>query len=302
MKALLLINPASGREKVDKIVEVAKRRFLEKEYHLDIYFSKCAGDLTEKARLWADQYDTYITCGGDGTINEVVNGVMQSEVRPSIAVIPIGTVNDVAHILGFSHNLEKNFDIIFNTEPLPTDINKINDHYFVYVAGAGYLTEVSYKADRQEKKKYGTLAYLKTGIQGLSKKPFFKAMVQCNDEIYVRNVSLLLVLSADRFGGFRLPFFSKKNKLNDGLVDIRIFEGRDVALLIKLAMFILLLGRKQYKQFHFTTGKATITPLNNNHVKWNADGELVTKGKIELEVIPKAIKFYVNPKRAKKLY
>ncbi len=302
MKALLLVNPASGREKVNKLVEVAKRKFEEKKYHLDVYFSKCAGDLTEKALKWARDYDTYIVCGGDGTINEVVNGVMQSDVRPNIAVMPVGTVNDISHILGMSRNIGKNLDVIFNNKPIPTDINKINDHYFVYVSGAGYLTEVSYEADRLEKKKYGSLAYLKTAIKGLKKKPFFTAKIECNGEVYIEQVSLLLILSANQFGGMRLPFFAPQGKLNDSLVDIRVFSGRNIWLIFRLVMFILLLGRKQYKQYHVATSKATITPLDTDNVKWNADGELVATGKIKLEVIPSAINFYVNPKRVKKLY
>lgn len=302
MKTLMLINPASGREKVDEIVKIAKKRFEEKGCLLDIYFSSGPNDLTEKAYLLAKEYDTYIACGGDGTVNEVVNGVMKSDVRPAIAVVPLGTVNDIAKIFGVPRSVKKNIDMIFENRPIATDINQINNKYFVYVAGAGYLTSVSYEADREEKKKYGPLAYLKTGLKGLTAKPFFKAKIECDGMTYIKDVSLLLVLSANQFGGMRLFRFSDKTKLNDGLVDIRIFSYKRTSLLFRLIIFILRAGKKQFHELQLTTSRVTITPQNDDHVRWNGDGELVAEGKIELKVIPKAIEFYVHPRRIKKLY
>lgn len=302
MRAILLINPASGKEKTNKIIEVSKRKFQEKGYHLDIYLSSQAADLTDKAKLWAKDYDLFLVCGGDGTVNEVINGVMESEVRPSIAVIPSGTVNDISKIFGVPKNIEKNLDFILNSEPVETDINQINNQYFTYVSGAGYLTDISYMADREEKRKYGALAYLKTGIKGLKKKPYFKAKIESNGQSIVTDISLILVLSANQFGGLKLFRFSKKTKLNDGLVDIRIFTSRDIWLIFKLMVFVLSAGRKHYKETHISTNHAIITPLDSNILDWNADGERVPAGQIELTVIPKAIRFYVNPKRQKKLY
>ncbi|MGI6782557.1 MAG: diacylglycerol/lipid kinase family protein [Acholeplasmataceae bacterium] len=298
----MLINPASGREKVDKIVEVAKRKFNERDYHLDVYFSTCPNDLTEKAYLWAHDYDTYIVCGGDGTVNEVINGVMKSDIRPSIAIVPLGTVNDIAKIFGIPKKVDQNLDLIFDLEPVATDINQINDRYFVYVAAAGYLTAVSYDADREEKKKYGSLAYLKTGIRELRQKPFFKAKIECNNETYTKYVSLLLVLSANQFGGMKLFRFSKQTKLNDGLFDLRVFSYKRISLLFRLVLFILRAGKKQYHELQFSTNHAIITPLEDKEVNWNADGELVTKGKVEIKSFKQALKFYVHPKRIKKLY
>ena len=302
MRAILLVNRASGGGKTEHIIETSKKRFEKEGYHLDVYFSTRALDLEDKALLWAQDYDLYLVCGGDGTFHEVVNGVMKSTVRPHIAVIPAGTVNDIAKILGIPKNIDKNLDLIFNSDPVEMDINQINDNYFTYVAGAGYLTEVSYQAKQEEKRKYGQLAYLKTGIKGLRKKPYFKAQIKCNGVTVEDEMSLIIMLSANQFGGLRLWQFSKKTKLNDGLVDIRIFKGRNLILLARLVLFILLAGRKKYKEIHFSTNHAIITPLDDKPLNWNADGEKVTVGKVEVKVIPRAISVYVSDKQKKKLF
>lgn len=302
MRAILLANPASGKQKLDKTINICKKRFLEKGYHLDIYFSNRAGDLSDKAELWASDYDIYLICGGDGTVNEVINGIMKSDVRPNLAILPAGTVNDTAKILGFTKNINKNLDIILNTDPVEMDINKINDKYFAYVAGAGYLTEISYMAEKEEKKKYGSLAYLKTGIKGLRKKPYFRARIEVNGETFEQDVSLILILAANQFGGLRLWRFSRRTKLNDGLVDLRTFTGRKWILIFRLILFVIFAGRKQFKQKHYSTNKAKITPLDNADIIWNADGEKASRGTIEISVIPKAVSVYVSSRRRKKLF
>ena len=302
MKALLLVNPHSGSGKIEHIVSTSKKRFQEHGYELEVYFSNGPNDLTDKAELWAPDYDMFLVCGGDGTVNEVINGVMRSEVRPSIAVIPSGTVNDISKILKIPSNINKNLDLILNSEPVEMDINRINDVYFAYVCGAGYLTEVSYMAEQEEKKKYGFLAYLKTALKGLRKKPDFTIRVEANNKTIQKKVSLVLILSANQFGGLRLWRFSKKTKLNDGVVDLRMFSGRRLILIIRLVLFILLAGRRQLKETHISTGKATITPIDGYEPVWNADGEQSISGPIELEVIPRAIQVFVNKKKVKKLF
>lgn len=302
MKALLLANPASGKEKIDKIVTVSKKRFQEQGYELEVYFSNSQGDLTDKAELWSTDYDMYLVCGGDGTVHEVINGVMKSDVRPTIAVIPNGTINDIARILKIPRNIDKNLDLIFSSEPVEMDINKINDSYFTYVCGAGYLTEISYMAKREEKKKYGSLAYLKTGLKGLRIKPDFKVRVEANGEVREKKVSLILILAANQFGGLRLWRFSRKTKLNDGVIDIRMFSGRKTALMFRLAWFVILAGKRQLRETHISTNKATITPLEGYNLIWNADGEKAEEGKVEIEVIPRAIRIYAHKSRIKKLF
>lgn len=302
MKAILLANPASGKEKLDNIIEVVKRRFNEKGYHLDVYFSNRPQDLEDKAQLWAEDYDMFLACGGDGTIHEVVNGIMRSEVRPTLAVIPSGTVNDIAKILGIPKNIEKNLDLILNSEPIEMDINQINDTYFTYVAGAGFLTEISYTAEREDKIKYGQVAYYREGVKSLKRRPYFVVELEANGKMTVEEASLVLILSANQFGGMRLWRFSRKTKLNDGLVDIRIFKGRKLLLIFKLILFVLLAGRKQFKQTHISTSEAVIRPLNDYKLDWNADGEKVFSGELRLKVIPRAIRVIAHPKRIKKLF
>src|SRR5699024_12171008 len=88
-----------------------------------------------------NHYDLVVGAGGDGTINEVINGIAKKEYRPGLGVIPVGTMNDFARALLIPREVKKAVDIIVNGQTKQLDIGKVNDHYFINIAGGGKLTE-----------------------------------------------------------------------------------------------------------------------------------------------------------------
>ncbi|NLB85044.1 MAG: YegS/Rv2252/BmrU family lipid kinase [Acholeplasmataceae bacterium] len=301
MKTLLLYNPKSGNEKFNKRINKIKERFLKENQQLDIYASKKPGDLENQAFLMASQYDRYIVSGGDGSINEVVNGLMKSKIRPALGIIPGGTMNDTANILGIPKNFNKMLDLFLKSKPIKMDINKLNERHFVYVAAVGYLTEVSYEAPSKLKKKIGTLAYLKYGIKSLRKRPHYNLRITYHDKIVEDDLELVIVLAAKRVAGLNLIGFSKKAKLNDGRVELRTFKGRNLGLTLQVLWFALTFGRKQYKQNHIRSDKIKIEFIDNCNLAWNLDGEKGIVGNCEITILKEAIEVYAS-KRAKKKY
>lgn len=301
MKTLLLYNPKSGNEKFNRRIKIIKERFLKENQHLDIYASKEPGDLEKQAFLMSSNYDRYIVSGGDGTINEVVNGMMKSKVRPALGIIPGGTMNDTANILGIPKNINKMIDLFLYSEPIKMDINKLNDRYFVYVAAIGYLTEVSYEAPSNLKKKIGTLAYLTYGIKSLKKRPHYSLKITYGNKVVEDNLALVLVLAAKRVAGLNLFGFSKKTKLNDGVLELRTFKSRKQGLTMELIWFAITFGRKQYKQNHIKSDLIKIESIDDSKLEWNLDGEKGLTGNAEISVVKNAIKVYAS-NRAKKKY
>ena len=222
---------------------------------------------------------------------------MQLNKKPIIAYIPSGTVNDVGHQIGMSTNIKKAVNIILKN-PLvkPIDICQINEKYFIYVAAAGKFTKSSYDIKRKHKKWNGKLAYFFRGSRELFKDYKIPIKVTHDGGEFEDLASLIIALNGRRIGGFHL--FGMKNKLDDGKVALRIFR-RESWLLLRVITFFLTGGlydtrkNRTYRSSYFKIE-------TDDDVSWNIDGEYMGQGPIEINVIPKAIKFIVNEKKSRK--
>lgn len=299
MKYLLLYNPVSGRSTICKHLTYIRKRFEKEGLKLDIYESKREKDLIEQACLKSGDYDVFVVAGGDGTINEVVNGVMRAEKRPAIAVVPSGTANDIAAILGIRRSIRHALNVLFREEAVSMDINRMNDHYFVYTAAAGVLTRISYDVSRRRLKKYGYLAYVFEGMKDLSQDYRFPLEIAYNGKKVENEYMLVLGLSSNRVGGVFLKNFAH-SKMNDGLFEIRLFETRRKFRRFRLLSFFLRRGKKLREDEHLVSSSFRIKA--DPDVSWNADGELAARGSIEIKVFQEQIRFYMSKKTRKRYF
>ena len=144
-KLLFVFNPKSGKglikEHLVNIVDIMTKA----GYKITIYPTQCQGDAIKKVRKNAKKYDLVVCSGGDGTLDEVVTGMEQSEVNVPIGYIPAGSTNDFANSLGIPKNMEEAARVAVNGTPFPCDVGGFNGDTFVYVAAFGLFTEVSYQ-------------------------------------------------------------------------------------------------------------------------------------------------------------
>ncbi|MBE0700090.1 MAG: diacylglycerol kinase family lipid kinase [Acholeplasmataceae bacterium] len=299
MRFLLLYNPVSGRSRFTKHLDYIINRFKTAGLHLDIYESKFSKDLQNQAFLNATNYDVFLIGGGDGTVNEVINGVMNSKGRPKIGILPSGTANDIAAILGIPRNIKKALEVYFNQQPVNMDINKMNDQYFIYTAAAGILTRVSYDVSRRRLLKYGYLAYVFAGMRDLMHDYRFPLEITYNGKTISGEYMLALGLSSNRVGGMQLANFAK-SKLNDGLFELRLFERRRYFRRFRLLSFFLRRGKCLREEEHLISNRFVIK--TNPDVSWNADGELATHGDIVIEVLKEKIEVYTSNKVKSKFF
>lgn len=296
MDVCFIYNPESGSGKIKSHLTWIEQEFLKYNHEITLYETKKEKDAYYKALLTSD-YDMVLVAGGDGTLNEVVNGIMKLEKKPIISYIPTGTVNDVGNLIGMKKNIKKSLKLILN-KPLIKDVDicKINDKYFVYVAAAGRFTKSSYDISRKSKKTLGRVAYFIRGSKEIFKDYKMPIKVTSTTAVFEETSSLILLLNGRRVGGFKL--YRLKNKLDDGLVSLRSFK-RDSLMFFKLLLFFLSGGRydtRRNKTFRDSYFKIEIS----DDVSWNIDGEFMGKGSIEVSVIPKAIKFVVNKTKLKR--
>jgi len=167
MKYLLLYNPVSGRSKFKSHIAYIEEEFKNTNHELMVYESKAPKDLLKVAEEEAANYDVFLVAGGDGTINEVINGMMLADKQPALAILPSGTANDIAAIIGINKNIKKSLKILFSETPVLMDVNQINDQYFIYTAASGILSRVSYDISRRHLKKYGYIAYVIEAMKDL---------------------------------------------------------------------------------------------------------------------------------------
>lgn len=299
MKYLLLYNPVSGRTNFKQHIPKIKKIFENTNHTLDVYESKQANDLIRVSLEKASSYDVFLVAGGDGTLNEVLNGIMKSEVKPHIGLLPSGTANDTAAILGINKNIKRSLKIYMHDQPHKMDINQINDQYFVYTAASGILTRVSYDVSRRHIKKYGYLAYVIRAMQDFAHDYKYPITIRTNGHETTCECVMVLGLSSNRVGGMRLYNFSN-SKLNDGLFELRLFTRAKSFWRFRLLSSFLRGGKKLREDLHLVSDYFEIK--TSPDVDWNADGEFSTKGNITIRVVKEAITIYASKRVVKKAF
>ena len=298
MTYLLIYNPKSGKGNIQKDLPKIQAFFKEKNLTLDIHETISQDDAKNYVLRSKKVYDCVLVAGGDGTVSTVVNGLLKLDQKPILGVLPYGSANDVSHILGIKRNIMKTLELYTTSEPAEIDAYQMNDHYFLYTVAAGLFTRISYDISRQSLNQFGQIAYYVEGIKDLTSEYAFDMDIQYGDKHIQKKVTLLLGLSANRVGGIPL-FFKTKSKLDDGLFEINLFESKGFLSKLRVLSFFIRFGRKvssdivlKSQTFHIHTSQ---------DVRWNADGEHVCNGHIEINVLPKALKVFMSSRAKRKL-
>lgn len=168
-KILIIANPGSGKGDAPEYAE-SLRGILQETYQSEVEIRETAavGDATDWARTAKSAgFDTVVCLGGDGTVNEVVNGLMSVAKPPLFSFVPLGTANDLGRVLGFEMNPDAVLEQFKNMEIDTVDIGQVNDHYFVDVVAIGDIPTAVMGTDSDKKNRLGFLAYLLDGAKAI---------------------------------------------------------------------------------------------------------------------------------------
>lgn len=293
---LLIVNPCSGRAKMRgellRVVEI----FSGADYSVTVYPTKSRGDATEKVMsLKNGQYDLIVVCGGDGTLNEVITGLMKSDLKTVLGYIPSGTLNEWSTGLGIAKNISKAAKDIVSGEEITLDIGKFDDRYFSYTASFGAFTSASYSAPQDIKNVLGQAAYFFEGIKSLgSIKPIhlkFKT-----DEKEIEGDFLFGAISNSMSVGGIVKFDDSIVKLNDGYFEVLLIRNPDNILKLQPLIDGILrqeLDREGMEFFH----TKSIVVEGPGGLSWTLDGEYAEgREKIRIENIHNGITLIVPKK------
>ncbi|MFC4077630.1 YegS/Rv2252/BmrU family lipid kinase [Salinithrix halophila] len=238
-RARIIYNRTAGREAVERqlprILERLEAYGLETSCHSTRY----PGDGTEAARQAVERgFEVVVAAGGDGTIHEVVNGLAPGERRPRLGILPCGTSNDLARALRLPKDLLDACDVIGQGVVCPMDVGRVQNRYFVNVAGAGSLTEVTYKAPSRLKSAIGQLAYYAKGLEKLGTlfRPF-RVRLEASDRTIEEEILLLIVANSRSIGGFHK--LAPSADVSDGRLDVLVIRRGGLPDLIQLVGLVL---------------------------------------------------------------
>lgn len=300
MKCIFVYNPESGNGKIKKHRDFILNELASKYGEVDCVETRRAGDATELARNACGVYDYFFVSGGDGTINEVVNGFGENEDAPILGIIPAGTVNDVAHSLHISKNLKKAVKNLIEGEVFEHDIFKVNDRYGIYVCCTGLFSKTSYDTTRYSKKKLGKFAYFLRGVKEVMTTKPTKLELHVDGEKIKKDCAMLLIFNSRSTAGFNV---NKKALLDDGVVEVVVFHSHKKSIwffdLLRTVRFFLF-GVNSIKK----SKNVTYRQASNFKIKLaedtviNLDGEKSGKGTFDFSVINKGLKILI-PKKTK---
>jgi diacylglycerol kinase (ATP) len=236
-RARIIYNPTSGREIFKRHLPEVLVQLEKAGYETSCHATTGAGDATEAARKAVErEFDLVVAAGGDGTINEVVNGIADQDYRPKLGIIPVGTTNDFARAIGVPRSIEGACDIIANGEAVPIDIgcvmNEGKTRYFINIAGGGRLTELTYEVPSKLKTMLGQLAYYLKGIEMLPSIKATEARIEYDGKVFEGEIMLFLVSLTNSVGGFEK--LAPDSSLNDGMFDLIILKKTNLAEFIRL--------------------------------------------------------------------
>ena len=300
-KVLLIINPRSGKTKKDSIFNEVRDIIKGSGCELDIKYTEYSGHATEIASQ-AEGYERIICMGGDGTLNEVCNGLMTKEAakRPKLGYIPAGSTNDFAQGIGLPKNIKKSAKLAISDKCVPIDLGSFKtengERKFSYVASFGAFTKISYATKQDIKNKFGHFAYIFEGIKSLTDlknfKPF-KLRVETEDTVLEQEYIFGAVTNSTSLGG--LVKLDKKNvKVNDGLFELLLI--RKPTGFFALADTVSQILRKKYNFERIVFSHTDKVILNAEEpLEWTLDGEYAgAAANVEINVIHNAVDFIRN--------
>ncbi|HET7580007.1 MAG TPA: diacylglycerol kinase [Bacillales bacterium] len=297
-RARLIYNPTSGKEQIRRSIPYILDRLERTGYETSAHATEGPGDGTDEARrAVAREFDLVVAAGGDGTIHEVVNGLAGQENRPTFGIIPMGTTNDLARSIGIPPSIEKACDAICEGLSIPVDVGKANDRYFIYVAGGGTLTELTYEAPSKLKTRLGRLAYYLKGIELLPQVRPTEVRIEYDGKLFEGEIMLFLIANSNSVSGFEK--IAPDASLNDGMFELIIVKKTNLAGLVYIVQRA---SRGEHiNDPHVIYTKASrIKVLPKTKMQLNLDGEFGGMFPCELSTLYRHLDLLVPEETAKK--
>ena len=183
-KMLLVVNPVSGKKLAKQYMMRMINRFDQAGYNVTACCTQINKNAYDIVKNRGREFDIVVCCGGDGTLKETVCGIMELGLDIPVGYLPMGSTNDFAHSMNIPTDVFEAVEAIINGEPKPVDIGQFGDENFIYVAGFGNFTAISYSANQKLKNVLGKNAYYLQAVKEFFRMKPFHARVEADGEFF----------------------------------------------------------------------------------------------------------------------
>lgn len=296
-RAVLIQNPAAGQENWQEQVDAALTTLREAGWEVTLRETKGQGDATEFAReAVADKVDVVVVAGGDGTVNEALQGLAEQR-ETALAVLPGGTVNVWATELGVGDDKTDVAQRITQGRRRTIDLGKVNDRYFMMMVSAGFDAEASALVAetpqlKAVKRRTGPLAYALAAIHTLRDFRGRTVIIDVDGQQIRRRALMIIVGNTRLYGG--IAEITYQAKADDGMLDLCVLTGNGPLDLLRRVVAVI--ARRQREDQHIDYRKVRRIVLDTPRpLRIQADGEDIGETPATIQVLPKALDVIVSP-------
>nr|WP_219914652.1 diacylglycerol kinase family protein [Thalassobacillus sp. CUG 92003] len=288
---MLIVNPSSGKEEAVSYIDEIKEILTEKDYEVRVSQTEKELDATRFCMdACKDEFDLIVSLGGDGTLNETINGLVDQAHRPKLGIIPLGTVNDFARALNIPLDPEQAIADLRSDASREVDIGQFNDQYFVNIVAVGAIAEATYEVTKEQKTKLGPLAYAIEGFKTLSTNPSYPLTVDHDGSTWEGESLLFLAALTNSTAGFEK--LSPEADVDDGVLHCYIIKNVNVMRLATLVTAVLRGNLRKDKDVDYFTATHLKVDSSENLIT-NVDGEEGDRLPVEISVKPSHIRVIV---------
>lgn len=290
-RARLIYNPTSGREEIRRLLPDILDRLDKAGIETSCHATAGEGDATREAAEACERgYDIIIASGGDGTLNEVINGMAGQSHLPPLGIFPLGTTNDFARAMKIPKRWEDYCDLIIQNQTRPIDIGKVNGRHFINIAGGGSLTELTYEVPSRLKTMIGQLAYYVKGVEKMvNLSPMHLVIEAAGHDTIEGEFMMFLIANSNSVGGFEK--LAPGAEIDDGMLDVIAVKKCNLAEFIRLVSMAL--RGDHFNDPHVVYLKTSrMEVISPNHVLLNLDGELGGELPGVFEILPQHLQIF----------
>ena len=271
-KMLFILNPCAGTKKANKVLSDILAVFNRADFQTQVYVTAGSKDAIRAVKQYAAGMDLVVCCGGDGTFNETVTGLLEAELTMPLGYIPAGSTNDFANSLRLPLNPVKAARLIAEGTPRPLDVGLFNGRYFSYVASFGAFTKASYTTPQSVKNALGHTAYVLESIRELSQIRKKQVRLELDGQVLEDEYIFGAICNSTSVGGI-LTLDPNQVDMSDGLFEVLLVRApKD---LLEVTECITAVQKQQYncRMMTFRSAKEVKVTANAD-MNWTLDGEM----------------------------
>ena len=268
---LLIYNSRAGKGSfLTRLPEVIDM-FVKGGFRVEVYPTQAAGDAIEKVSHIPGYISLVVAAGGDGTLDEVVTGLLKSGRDVPLGYIPVGSTNDYAASLKLSFNVLEAVGDILGGEPQAVDMGEFNNEIFVYVAAFGAFTDVSYDTNQDMKNLFGHIAYIMEGVRRIGDIKSYDLRVEVDGELHEGSYIYGMVTNSVSVGGFK-GITGKNVLMDDGVFEVLLIHTPKNVLELQEIVTALLSGNTDSSLIEFYRTDH-VRFWSEEEISWTMDGE-----------------------------